>query len=86
MNKSKKRVKEIYDEIEVLNNELKEIRENCSHDSYKIGIYSWRVGNYQTKRICLTCYEPIGNPTNREEIEYQSNNKNGQGLKIYKNN
>jgi len=85
MKNTRKRIEKIYYEIEKLNEELKELRSNCTHSEYTIGLFSWRSGNTDTKRICYHCKTPIGNPTQRELIDYQSNNKDGVGLKIYEN-
>ena len=66
----KKRKQEIFDTIAELNEELKTIRSSCSHDDYKIGNYSWRLGSSHLKRICEYCGDCIGDPSADEMIKF----------------
>lgn len=66
--KTKNRVDDILSEISSLNDELSVIRKNCSHDSYHIGRWSWRIGVIDYKRFCNHCQEIVGKPS-IEEIE-----------------
>jgi len=63
---TKKRTNEIYAEREVLLQELQEIRKNCSHDSYRIGNWSWRPGAVSVAKICNHCGEHVGTPSEEE--------------------
>jgi len=60
------RMNEIIAEREVLFQELQELRRNCSHDSYRIGNWSWRPGAITQARICSHCDENIGEPSEEE--------------------
>lgn len=62
-----KRVGEIHLSLRKLKEELGTIKENCSHDNYHIGNWSWRVGAIDLARICNYCQDNIGEP-NEEEI------------------
>jgi len=59
---------EIIAKQEILFQELQEIRRDCSHDSYRIGNWSWRPGVIDQARICTHCDENIGEPS-KEEYE-----------------
>jgi len=61
-----KRVNEIFSELDVLKEELKMIRQDCSHDSYHIGNWSWRPGAIMQVRICNHCQDNIGEPSEEE--------------------
>lgn len=65
---TRKRVNEIFAELDVLKEELKMIRKDCSHDSYYIGNWSWRPGAILQARICNHCDDNIGEPS-KEEYE-----------------
>ncbi len=83
------RIEQIYKEIEELKNEIKLIQDNCNHTKYIIGLYSWRIGSSDLKRICTDCNKVLNQPTDIEIFTYQeemkiSQNK-GIGSKIYTN-
>lgn len=91
----KDRIAEIVILREELLKELKALQESCTHDEYHIGTYSWRIGAFDNKRICLECGEILGDPSDNETDEFNkeiNNDKNdilntfniGQGTKIYK--
>ena len=64
--KTRKRVNDIVAQREVLFQELQEIRIDCSHDSYRIGNWSWRPGTVDRVRICNHCDDNIGAPSKDE--------------------
>ncbi len=70
-NNTRKRVDEIYGEIQSLYDELKELRNQCPHDSYTVGNYGWAPGHFQLSRICDICSEYLGDP-NQEDIEKET--------------
>jgi hypothetical protein len=78
------RVKEIYAEIEKLNDELEDIRKKCTHEEYHIAYYMWRIGSTIISRICLECGENLGTPSTEEIREFKAEENNGQGIKVYK--
>jgi hypothetical protein len=88
------RITEIYDQIKLLNEEIELIRSRCLHNTYHIGMFSWRVGSMEEKRICCECHKPLGDPSDEELKEYRDEMKMleskklpiGVGSKIYKNN
>ena len=63
---TRKRMNEIIAEREVLFQELQEIRKDCSHDSYRIGNWSWRPGAVDTAKICNYCDDHLGSPSEEE--------------------
>ncbi len=96
-----KRIDEINKIRKSLDDEVKMIEENCTHDEYHIGIFSWRVGCYDLMRICENCYSTkLGSPSDEEEKEYYAEMyekkkvfeetgeifTQGKGSKLYKNN
>ena len=68
---TKKRVTEIYKELETLQEELKDLKKNCSHDSYRIGYFSWRIGCIDTKKLCSHCDEVLGEPSIEEADAFE---------------
>jgi hypothetical protein len=70
----KERVGEIYDTIDKLQKELDLLREECSHDDYEVGYYSWRIGSLSIKRICKYCGEVLGEPTKEEQEQFLNEN------------
>jgi len=62
------RMNEIIAEREVLFQELQDIRRDCSHDSYRIGNWTWRPGAIDQVRICNHCDDNLGEPS-KEEFE-----------------
>jgi hypothetical protein len=40
--------------------EIKEIQENCKHEYYKLGYWSYRVGHMSPARICDACNSYLG--------------------------
>ncbi len=92
-----KRIDEINKIRKSLDDEVKMIEENCTHDEYHIGIFSWRIGCYDLMRICENCYSTkLGSPSDEEEKEYYTEMYEkkkidnpfiqGKGSKIYKSN
>lgn len=77
---TRKRVDEIFKEVRALQEELKTVRENCSHDDYRIGNWSWRPGAIMQVRICNHCDDNIGEPT---EEEYEKFTQEGGGTIKY---
>ena len=63
---TKKRVSELCDSIKTSQKELNVIRQNCSHDSYSVGNWSWRPGAIMEVRICNHCGDNIGAPSEEE--------------------
>jgi len=61
---------EIYQELKALNDELKDIRENCKHPTYTISTFSWRVGSFDNMRMCVECDEVLGEPSEKELEEF----------------
>lgn len=57
--RTRKRVDSIISKMELLENELRLIRRECSHKSTEIKNYSWRVGTYQEAYLCADCDEFI---------------------------
>lgn len=55
-----RRVDIIYEKINSLNNELKEIREDCPHlETYDVDNYQWRVASSIPATLCKECDEVI---------------------------
>ncbi len=79
--KIKDRIREINKIREDLLNELKALQESCTHEEYHIGTYSWRIGCYDQKRICLECGHILTDPS-KEELE-DFNNENDELNKEY---
>lgn len=45
---------------------IKEIQEKCSHPSYEVMFYSWRVGAMTPSRICKECQARISDADEEE--------------------
>jgi len=83
---TKKRIEEINAQIEVLNEERKELQKNCNHSKYRIGLFSWRIGCFDPRRICNICDEILmEEPTKEEYDQFKAEDNLGQGKKEYKN-
>jgi len=63
---TRKRTNEIFAAQELLQQELEDVRFNCSHDSYRIGNWSWRPGAINVAKICNHCDEHVGTPSEEE--------------------
>lgn len=48
--------------------EMQGWRTHCTHPSYYVGLWSWRVGSIHPKRICDICGVPVGEPTDKEMV------------------
>jgi hypothetical protein len=53
MDKVRQRIDDIYKEKEGLQKEFEELQNNCPHDLYKIGLFSWHVGNISTGSVFI---------------------------------
>lgn len=72
--KLKNRVHEIYENIESLEKELKRLKKKCSHDSYRVGYYSWRIGSIDVTKLCNYCDKMLGKPSTEEIEKFNSEN------------
>lgn len=75
MNKNeqtRKRINEIYAEKEVLEQERKMIQEDCSHDSYQVKDFYWRIASSYPAKICDYCDANIGEPSEEDMKDYKS--------------
>lgn len=64
---TRSRINDLYEIIAKANSELFELRSACSHENYRIGMYSWRVGAYTPSRLCSVCDLPILGITDAEQ-------------------
>jgi hypothetical protein len=71
------RVSELMAIISQAEVELAAIRADCSHPSYFVGIWSWRVGSYQPSRICNECHNSIPGITEEEIAEHNRGTQYG---------
>lgn len=55
-----------YRDIKMAEAVLATARANCPHPSYRIGLYSWRIGCIDKKRLCDECDSVLGDPTIEE--------------------
>lgn len=70
----KNRVHEIYKNMKNLQEELGDLKKKCSHDSYRVGYYSWRPGCMDVVKLCSHCDENIGQPSIDEIEKFNSEN------------
>ncbi len=61
-----KRVLELQDIIMKAENKLAEIRAKCTHPTYHVALWSWRIGNIEPSRICSICQHAIPGITEEE--------------------
>ena len=47
--------------------ELDSLRLECPHETYKVGMYMWRLGAFTPQRVCDTCGAVVGGLTEEEE-------------------
>lgn len=59
MNQTRKRVSEIFEQMDELRKELDSIQKTCAHKNTYIGNYSYRVGVIEEYHICEDCEMPI---------------------------
>ena len=64
--KPKDRIDEINRIKGDLNQEIESLQNECPHQEYYIGTYSWRAGCFEQMRICNDCYKLLGGPTTEE--------------------
>ena len=65
------KIKDLQNQIQSLQNELEGEREGCTHPSYKVGYWLWRVGSINVSRICCECLMEIQGITDEEIIEFK---------------
>lgn len=68
---TRERVLELFNSISDANKELESIREECSHDDYFIGNWSYRPGHIQISKICSYCRDHIGKPSEEESNNFR---------------
>lgn len=62
--KIKQECEKLYEQIQVANNRLEELRKLCKHKNTRQGLYSWRVGSITEAIICSDCGSLIKNVIN----------------------
>lgn len=72
------RVSELLTTINQAQIELEEIRKNCSHNFWFVGMWSWRIGAYQPSRICGDCQNSIPGITEEESNKCWDDFNGGQ--------
>jgi len=83
MDKVRQRIDDIYKEKEGLQKEFEELQNNCPHDLYKIGLFSWHVGNISTSRLCIHCDKYLGHASDIEDAKFTEEQVNGMGKTVY---
>lgn len=68
---TRKRINELRQTILNSQNELTDLQEKCSHPSYIVDMYMWRIAAYYPTRICTECDKPIEGITAEEEKRVQ---------------
>lgn len=66
------RVKDILNQMQLLNDELTNLRNQCKHSVYEVGWWSARPGQIIKSRICGECGFAIAGITKKEEDELGS--------------
>lgn len=69
------RVKEIFDYIKALNEELDEIRDKCYHNDYHVNYFSDRPGTTDLAKICDNCRKNLGVPNKIEVDDFLNQEK-----------
>lgn len=64
-----KTVQELQQEIDDINNKIKDIQNNCKHPDYEVVMYSWRPGAFYPTRMCTICRSTLPGITYDEEQE-----------------
>ena len=85
MKNIKKRIKQIDSQIDDLTKERELLQTSFKHQKYRLGTFSWRVGNTEIMRICNICNKVLTNPTQEEYNQFINENNQGQGHKEYDN-
>jgi len=80
----KQRITMLQEEIQLAQEEITNIQESCEHSEYRLGKYSWRIGNVNVRRICNICDKVLLTyPTDDELEQFKEEDNDGQGKKIY---
>ena len=87
MGKNKERIDEINKLRKVLENEILDIQSKCKHETYTVGLWSWRAGSSDLMRLCTECGLNLNSPSDEETLDYNKEMETlihiGQGSKIY---
>jgi len=71
---NKARVEQLLDTIQKSNEELTKIRSKCEHQSWFVGMWSWRTGGAAPSRICRICQDAIPGVTIEEVDKFYEEN------------
>lgn len=55
-------VDSIYKDIKALQEELKEIQDNCKHEKSEMRDFMWRIGAVEKAKICCECDKVLESP------------------------
>jgi hypothetical protein len=69
------RIQDLFKQIADAQQEIAEIREDCPHMHYELGLWSWRIGCVNIRRICTECGDVLtGQITEEERNEFNKTN------------
>ena len=68
-------VDKIYKRMNSAQRDFDKLRSGCSHPSYYVGWYSWRVGNREPRRLCTECDATIEGITEAEAHKFYKENE-----------
>lgn len=61
-----RRIDKLYNTLRATENQIAKLRAKCKHKSFRIGWYSWRIGNMDPQRLCNTCDAIVPGLTEKE--------------------
>lgn len=65
---TKQKINRLYEVIKEANEEIEKLRSECTHETYTVKLYSWRVGSFNPQRICNECDAVVTGITKEEEL------------------
>ena len=72
--KKNRPVDKLYTQIEEAQKNLDTIRQECKHEKFRLGLYSWRVGSVVPQRICEECDAVVPGITEEEVKQVMDEN------------
>ena len=63
---AKRNIDKLYKRIENTQKQIEKLRKECKHKSFRVELYSWRVGSYLPQRLCKKCDAVVPGITEKE--------------------
>jgi hypothetical protein len=80
--KEAKTVDYYFEVISEAKKKIKELQDNCKHEEFIVGFWSWRPGTMIPSRICKACHHRISDATPEESYALRKEHSDKQNAAI----